>query len=909
MNNKINIEIAVQRIKEVRLKKFLFLDLRGLQLDSLPEDISDLTFLLDLDISYNNFTVIPKEVQYLVHLQYLDVSNNNIFYLEVNFEKHTSLKEINFSCNSINFVPDELDYLSFETNIVFYNNPFLNNLPVEIEDQNFFDVCYYLDLIKNQSDVYRFYESKLLFVGKGEVGKTTLAKVLKDDNFEFIQGQEPITHGIHINSLSMNVLFPAQPPHYNTYRDIENVYLLESDSEDENEDDDESYMGNLTLADEDSLLISNWSEDYENYKIHHISAELAQYDEEVIGELMFSDDISRNFENAVIEKEVIMNIWDFGGQEIYHTTHQFFLTKRSIYLFVWEPRKDYNQDEFDYWLNTIKLLSSNSPVLVVMNKADMRHINIDTLSLSKKFNNIVAFVNISCKTKEGISRLRSEIKKSIRLLPHMGNQIPKSWIKIRKEILLLGRDFISYTEFTQISQKNGTIDSSKEINLLSEYLHDVGEIIHFKDDGILKNIVIINPQWATQAVYALIDTIPVQKSNGVFSIFDLENYWDLKMYPIEMHITIVQLMEKFEICFKLVGAKDVYVIPELLKTEVSNPQLIEEIDTSDNMRLQLEYNFMPAGIITKLICKLYSIIFKDNYWKNGAIFQHELSKGYIVNDITRRVLHIVVSGNQKGNLLAIIRNELKNIHSGFNMQEGFDFKEKIPCICDECKNSKNPFYFEYDVLKNFLIKDKTQISCHKSSENVDINLLISGYTTVKPTRKLIYQIISAASQLQGQNKNIIPTEDARNSFISDRLSQIGIVAKDQSHWGKSGTGINQGKLDIKIEDGEGNIITLFEGLNLRSLDTGNINMHIDKTINNYDSNGLFEKYICVYYDGKNYLDFSKKYLHHVNSLAYLNSTVDESDNLVENTEIKVLKSNYSRTDKKIYLYHILINMS
>ena len=72
---------------------------------------------------------------------------------------------------------------------------------------------------------------------------------------------------------------------------------------------------------------------------------------------------------------------------------------------------------------------------------------------------------------------------------------------------------------------------------------------------------------------------------------------------------------------------------------------------------------------------------------------------------------------------------------------------------------------------------------------------------------------------------------------------------------------------------------------------------------------MFEKYICVYYDGKNYLDFSKKYLDHINSLAYLNSTVDESDNLVENTEIKVLKSNYSRTDKKIYLYHILINMS
>lgn len=25
-----------------------------------------------------------------------------------------------------------------------------------------------------------------------------------------------------------------------------------------------------------------------------------------------------------------LNVWDFGGQEIYHATHQFFLTRRSL---------------------------------------------------------------------------------------------------------------------------------------------------------------------------------------------------------------------------------------------------------------------------------------------------------------------------------------------------------------------------------------------------------------------------------------------------------------------------------------------------------------------------------------------------------------------------------------------------
>src|SRR5262249_35637424 len=40
-----------------------------------------------------------------------------------------------------------------------------------------------------------------------------------------------------------------------------------------------------------------------------------------------------------LPRDFRLNVWDFGGQEIYKTTHQFFLTRRSIYLFVVEARK------------------------------------------------------------------------------------------------------------------------------------------------------------------------------------------------------------------------------------------------------------------------------------------------------------------------------------------------------------------------------------------------------------------------------------------------------------------------------------------------------------------------------------------------------------------------------------------
>jgi len=52
--------------------------------------------------------------------------------------------------------------------------------------------------------------------------------------------------------------------------------------------------------------------------------------------------------------------WDFGGQEIYHATHQFFLTRRSLYLLVADDRKE--DTDFNYWLEVVGLLSDQSPL-------------------------------------------------------------------------------------------------------------------------------------------------------------------------------------------------------------------------------------------------------------------------------------------------------------------------------------------------------------------------------------------------------------------------------------------------------------------------------------------------------------------------------------------------------------------
>jgi internalin A len=67
-------------------------------------------------------------------------------------------------------------------------------------------------------------------------------------------------------------------------------------------------------------------------------------------------------------EEVRLHVWDFGGQEIMHATHQFFLTERSLYLLVLNGREGGEDADADYWLRLIESFGGNSPVIVVLNK-------------------------------------------------------------------------------------------------------------------------------------------------------------------------------------------------------------------------------------------------------------------------------------------------------------------------------------------------------------------------------------------------------------------------------------------------------------------------------------------------------------------------------------------------------------
>jgi internalin A len=71
------------------------------------------------------------------------------------------------------------------------------------------------------------------------------------------------------------------------------------------------------------------------------------------------------WEIDVDKQNIKLNLWDFGGQVIYHATHQFFLTQRSLYLLIVDCSNNDDQNKLQYWLKLIDSFGGGAPIIIV----------------------------------------------------------------------------------------------------------------------------------------------------------------------------------------------------------------------------------------------------------------------------------------------------------------------------------------------------------------------------------------------------------------------------------------------------------------------------------------------------------------------------------------------------------------
>jgi len=426
--------------------------------------------------------------------------------------------------------------------------------------------------------------------------------------------------------------------------------------------------------------------------------------------------------NPKIERDFQINIWDFGGQEIYHSTHQFFLTKRSLYLLVTESRKEDSHDDFYYWLNIVKILGDNSPVVMVLNKCDQPTKDIPIKEYQSTFNNIIAFDKISLKN-EKLDIFKSFKEKLIEhasKLDHIGNPLPKVWIDIRKELeefKLQGKNHIKLEEYLDICKKHYRDEESAMF--LAEYFHDLGVIMHFNDDMTLANTIILNHEWITRGVYKVLDDPIVIEKKGRFNVQDINRIWSDNEFKFKTP-ELISLMKntKFDLCFELKGGE--FLVPRLLPVD----EVEHKWDSFlTQMKFVFKYKFMPKGILARLIVKMNKDILGDNYWRYGVILSYENTTALIREKYFENRIVIEMYGDNIREFLFLIRKNIHEINKDFNK---LDCYEKIPCNCEICKDSENPYYHDFDVLRRYELNEIPKIRCNVSLIEVEVYDLTSN---------------------------------------------------------------------------------------------------------------------------------------------------------------------------------------
>ncbi|KAM3108076.1 leucine-rich repeat protein, partial [Phormidesmis sp. 146-20] len=559
------------------------------QITVIPDAITQLPNLTALVLNSNQITVIPDAIAHLSNLTELYLSNNQITVIPDAIAQLSNLTALVLSRNQITVIPDAIAQLSNLKRLVLEDNP-IQNLPPEIirkgwgktilDDGEPQIIFAYLKSVTQSANKRPLNELKVLLVGEGDVGKTSLLKRLTHNTFNPNEAKTP---GINIQ--------PCPLPN-----------------------------GDQTIQ---------------------------------------------------------LNLWDFGGQRVMHSTHQFFLTRRSLYLLVLDNRKNEPQNRVEYWLKLIETYGGNSPVIIIGNCSDEHPLELKTRTLKKKYPQIKQVLSTSCKTGDGIDQLWQAITNQIDQIPHIRDLFPQAWFDIKTDLeqMRTSYDFISYERYqTLCTQAEITTPQDQEI--LVEVLHDLGIVLNYRKDPRLNETNVLNPEWVTSGVYDILNNHDLMvNKKGILALLDLSTI--LKQpdrYPQNKRPFLMGLMEKFELCFPLDSYNgDRYLISDLLP--IDEPD-VDSYETAP-LHFQYHYDILPSSIISRFIVRNHTLIYKTMRWRSGVVLTLDHSKALVRADEEDNIISIKAQGSRASSLLTTIRADFTKLHTNLAVQEFLVIREVV----------------------------------------------------------------------------------------------------------------------------------------------------------------------------------------------------------------------------------------
>ena len=422
-----------------------------------------------------------------------------------------------------------------------------------------------------------------------------------------------------------------------------------------------------------------------------------------------------------------VHVWDFGGQEIMHGTHQFFLSKNALYLLVLDSRMTAEENRLEYWLETVKAFAGESPIIVVGNKTDQHVLEINKDDVMQRHPSVEDICEISCATGKGILELKFAIGKAIGKIPYayLELSLPLFAVKHKIEQLQLNNNYIDYEEYKSLCESENVFDFDTQKEF-ANYLHEMGTVLYFRDNIRLEDVIILNPQWVTNGMYKILNSHALFQNKGVLSVSMLDEILNMPEYPLDKRLFIVDMMNKFELCF-VIEIDKTFLIPDLLPKDEP-----AELKFNGISAFEYAYPVLPSSVITRFIVRMNQKIENHLVWRTGVVLKIGENTALVKADIEDRKITIAIDGleHTRRDALSAIRYQLDEIHGSI---KGLDTQKRVPI--PEAPNAE-PLDYDYLLqlerdgeLEILPVKDGTRLV------KVNVRKLLSGVVSKTERRQ------------------------------------------------------------------------------------------------------------------------------------------------------------------------------
>ena len=179
---------------------------------------------------------------------------------------------------------------------------------------------------------------------------------------------------------------------------------------------------------------------------------------------------------------------------------------------------------------------------------------------------------------------------------------------------------------------------------------------------------------------------------------------------------------------------------------------------------------MPKGIVTRFIVIIHQYIEDQKYvWKTGVILSKDKTRAEVIENYGKREIRIRVVGNNKRNFLTIVSHEIDKINDSYKRLK---YQKLIPCNCEACKNSQDPYAYDFNELLQRFNKRKLTIECRKDPyHEVQVFGLIDNAIDIKELINKSQQDANKSINFENVQKLVLIDQGNYNERIEGNYSE------------------------------------------------------------------------------------------------------------------------------------------